>query len=66
MVGFTVKGKEVLVNMDLVCEIHQIKDGGCAMYFSTMYSDNDQAYIKVDQDLEHIKAMLTSLSNPGY
>lgn len=58
MVEFTVKGKKVLVNMDLVCEVHQETGGGCSMFFNTMATNEDQAYIKVDQNLDQVKTAL--------
>lgn len=56
-----VDDKTVLVNMDNVTEIHGCITGGCNLYFNTMASDEEQAFIKVDQDILYMEKLISEV-----
>lgn len=53
-----VSKKDVLVNMELVTEIHSKITGECSLYFNTMVSDEEQSYIEVDENMDKILELL--------
>ena len=47
-----------LVNFDNVTEVHERVNGGCDIYFNSMATEDEQAYIKVKESLSDIEALL--------
>ena len=52
--------KDVLINMELVTEIHSMIKGGCSLSFNTMTNDGEQACIEVDENMDEILELLAS------
>ena len=50
--------KPVLVNFDNVTEIHERINGGCEIFFNTMTTPDDQAYIQVRESMCAIELII--------
>jgi hypothetical protein len=57
-VKLNVRGKKILVNLDLVTDIHTCPLGGCNLYLNITTSQKEQVCTHVDESLEEVESML--------